>query len=389
MKNGKLKAHAPVDSSPGGMCLFAVVVPGLEGVAASELSALAAHDVQAVEGGVTFTGSMDVLCRVNLRSRTATRVLLRLGDFKALSFPELYNKTKKIDWARYIPEGRAVQVKASCHGSKLMHSGRAEQAVRDALADRLAQAGVSLAEDGQAQLVTVRLQNDRCSISLDSSGERLDRRGYRLLSGHAPIRETMAAGILQWMDWKPEEPLLVPMCGSGTFAIEAALIARGRAVGLDHDFALLHWPALNAKRWQRVQGKAAGMLRDAAPCIQAGDLGEAVLEQSGTNAQRAGVKDCIRFGKQDVRAMQPPAGAPGLIVCNPPYGERIKGNAQALYRDLGALMQQDAFRGWRMAVIVPDQACENALNMPVKRRLKLKHGGLWVHVLHVEGGSGG
>ena len=374
------------DRADGQLACFAVVVPGLEKVAAAELTSLAAHGVTVVDGGVNFTGSMDALCRVNLRARSITRVLLRLADFKALSFPELFNKAQKPAWERYIPAGRAVQVKASCHHTRLIHSGRAEQAVVDAIAEKLKKAGITPATSGDAQLITVRIENDRCVISIDSSGERLDRRGYRLLSGLAPIRETVAAGILQWMDWKPEQPLLVPMCGSGTFAIEAALMARGRAAGLNHAFAFLHWPALHQKRWKRVLDKAAGMQHEVSLHIAASDVDEAMLAQATANAQQAGVQGAIRFVAQDVRDLQPLGDRPGLIVCNPPYGERIKGDVVNLYRDIGALMQQDAFRGWRMAVIVPDKVCEQAIGLKPARRLKLKHGGLWVRVLHLEAG---
>lgn len=385
MKNNEIGAHAhAANAAADGLACFAVVVPGLEEIAAAELSALAAHGVQAVEGGVSFTGSMDALCRVNLRGRSITRVLVRLADFKALSFPELFNKAQKPAWERYIPAGRSVTVKASCHHSRLMHSGRVEQAVADAIAERLKKADIALAEGGDAQLITVRLEHDRCVISIDSSGERLDRRGYRLLTGHAPIRETMAAGILAWMGWKADEPLLVPMCGSGTFAVEAAMIGQGRAANLAHDFALLHWPVLNKKRWQRVLEKAAGMRREIPLHIEATDIDEAVLAQAQANAVQAGVADAICFRKQDVRTLQAVSGKPGLIVCNPPYGDRIKGDVSGLYRDLGNVLKQDAFKGWRMAVIVPDKACEQALGIAAKRRMKLKHGGKWVRVLHLE-----
>ena len=378
---------AEKDKTDGQLSCFAVVVPGLEKIGAAELTALAAHGVQVAEGGVGFSGSQDALCRVNLRARSITRVLVRLKGFKALSFPELFNKSLKVAWDRYIPGGHAVQVRAACHHSRLMHSGRVEKAVLDAITEKLTLAGVSISssEADDAQQVAVRLENDRCTISIDSSGDRLDRRGYRLLSGHAPIRETMAAGILQWMEWKPDEPLLVPMCGSGTFAIEAALMGQGRAVNLAHDFALLHWPMLHQKRWKRVLDKAAGMQRDVALHIEATDIDEAVLTQAMANAQQAGVGDVVRFERRDVRTLQPlQAGEGGLIVCNPPYGERIKGDVINLYRDIGALLQQEAFAGWRMAVIAPDKECEQALGLKAKRHLKIKHGGLWVRVLHLE-----
>jgi len=390
MENNEIEEEAQVKNpTPDGLACFAVVMPGLEKIAAAELTSLAAHDVQVVDAGVNFNGSMDALCRINLRARSITRILLRLADFKALSFPELYNKTQKPAWERYIPAGRAVKVKASCHGSKLMHSGRVEQAVLDGMTEKLKKADISLTDSGledsgDAQLITVRLENDRCVISIDSSGERLDRRGYRLLSGLAPIRETVAAAMLQWMDWKPDEPLLVPMCGSGTFAIEAALIGQGRAVNLAHDFALLHWPALNPKRWKRVLDKAAGMHKAIPLNIIASDLNEDVLKQAISNAAQAGAGDVIEFHKQDVRALQAPEGSEGgLIVCNPPYGDRLKGDVTALYRDIGRLLKQDAFKGWRMAIIAPDPECEKALGLTAKRRMKIKHGGKWVRVLHL------
>ena len=368
----------------GQFSCFAVVVPGLEKIAEAELNALAVHGVEIVEGGVNFTGSMDAVCRVNLRARSITRVLLRLADFKALSFPELYNKAQKPAWERYIAPDRPVSVKASCHHTRLIHSGRAEQAVVDGITEKLKKADIMLATSGDAQLITLRIENDRCVISIDSSGERLDRRGYRLLSGLAPIRETVAAGILQWMDWKPEQPLLVPMCGSGTFAIEAALMAQGRAAGLNHAFAFLQWPALHQKRWKRVLDKAAGMQREVSLNIAASDVDEAMLQQAKSNADQAGVGDVIRFEKLDVRTLQPLAGEGGLIVCNPPYGDRIKGDVTALYKDIGKLLKQDAFKGWRMAVIAPDKECEQALGLKAKRRLKVKHGGKWVRVLHLQ-----
>jgi len=370
----------------GQLHCFAVVVPGLEKIAEAELNALAVHGVEIVEGGVNFSGSMDALCRVNLRARCITRVLLRLKTFKALSFPELFNKAQKPAWERYIAPLRPVSVKASCHHTRLIHSGRAEQAVVDAITEKLRKADVTLATNGIPQTISVRIEDDRCEISIDSSGERLDRRGYRLLSGHAPIRETVAAAILQWMGWKADEALLVPMCGSGTFAIEAALMGQGRAVNLSHDFAFLHWPSLHARRWKRVLDKASAMQKQVPLDITASDMDEAVLAQAVANAQQAGLgDDVIHFARQDVRNLRPPEGAQGgLIMCNPPYGERIKGDTTSLYKDIGVLLKQDAFKGWRMAVIAPDKACEQALGLPAKRCLKIKHGGKWVRVLHLE-----
>jgi len=380
--------------SVGNLKCFAVVMPGLEAIAAEELRQLSAHEVAPVEGGVAFTTTMDGLFRINLRSRTVTRVLLRLAQFSALSFPELYNKCKKTFWCNYLHGD--FEVRASCHRSKLMHSGRAEQAVRDAIAAVLL-AGATTTTDGAVQQILLRIDNNHCTLSLDTSGERLDRRGYRLHSGRAPLRETMAAAMLQWMDWRSDEPLYTPMCGSGTFAIEAVWMAQKRAPGLDRVFPFLHWPALKTKRWQRALAKAQAMVvaQPACAAMVASDRDAGILAQAKANAAQAQVASMIRFVQEDVRQMCPPAmdGAvdaadsqAGLLICNPPYGDRIGGDAAALYAVIGQQFR-DHFTGWRMAILAPSRRCEAALALPVTRRLKIKHGGKWVQLLHVETGA--
>ncbi|MDQ6969468.1 MAG: class I SAM-dependent RNA methyltransferase [Mariprofundus sp.] len=373
----------------GNLNCYAVVVPGLEGIAADELKELAAHDVQMGDGGIAFTSTMDGLFRINLRSRSITRVLIRLASFRALSFPELYNKAKKVAWSDYIGADIGLSVRASCSGSKLMHSGRAEQAIADAVCDKI---GFACPQAAHTQQILLRIDNNQCTISLDVSGDRLDRRAYRLHSGKAPLRETIAASILRWMDWQGgkqkdsqnNEPLLTPMCGSGTFAIEAVWMAEKRAAGLDHDFPFTHWPSLKQKRWQRGLDKAANMQSVCESKVFASEWDAGILQQAKDNAAKAGVAEHIHFELLDVRKLTVPDGITdaGLIVCNPPYGERIKADVAGLYRQLGKQFKQH-FQGWRMAVIVPDKDCEKALALPVKKRLKIKHGGRWVTVLHV------
>jgi len=363
----------------GNLNCYAVVVPGLESVAADELKELAAHDVRIEAGGVSFTTTMDGVFRINLRSRVCTRILLRLASFRALSFPELYNKSKKINWQQYLATQSGMTVRASCHGSRLMHSGRAEAAVSDAVRDRQ---GVEANESGYAQQVLLRIENNQCTISLDTSVDRLDRRGYRLHSGKAPLRESIAAGMLRWLDWQPDEPLLAPMCGSGTFAIEAAWMAKKRAAGLDHAFAFTHWPSLKDKRWQRALAKAGAMQSGQSPRIIASELDAGILRQAKQNAMQAGVGDIIDFQQTDVRKLRRPedSSCAGLIVCNPPYGDRVKTDVGALYAALGGVFKRQ-FADWRMAIIVPNQSCQKALGLQVRRQLKIKHGGKWVYVL--------
>ncbi|ATX79508.1 putative N6-adenine-specific DNA methylase [Mariprofundus aestuarium] len=364
---------------------FAVTLPGLEKIVAKELESLSVDEIKVDDGGVRFQTTMDGLFRVNLRLRCATRVLIRLAEFRTHSFPELYNKAKKIQWERYVCVNTELDVRASCHGTKLLHTGRVELAVTDAIRNKHALPESPIKHSAmQHQAVLVRMDDDICSISIDTSGERLDRRGYRLHSGKAPLRETIAAGILYWADWQPDEPLLLPMCGSGTFAVEAAWMAGHRAAGLDHDFPFKQWPCFKEKRWKRIFAKAEAMHKEVQLEIFASDLDKGILRQAEKNAATAGVGKQIHFAVQDVNRLSPPDGtaSPGLIVCNPPYGDRIKGDVSGIYRQLGQLFKA-SFEGWRMVVIVPDQGCENDLGLPVKRRLKIKHGGKWVHILQL------
>jgi len=201
---------------------YAVVLPGLETIAAQELNRLSAHDIREDEGGIHFSGTLDSLYRISLRARSITRILLRVGKCHAMSAAELQHQIARMRWEHVIPKGAILSVKASSEHSKLTHSEQTSEAVeagiREALGKRLQKSG-----DSQ-QTIYIHIHNNRCDIRVDCSGERLDRRGYRLASAKAPIRETLAAGLLQWVGLKADEPLYVPMCGSGTFAIEAALI---------------------------------------------------------------------------------------------------------------------------------------------------------------------
>ncbi len=365
-----------------GLHCFAVVIPGLEQVAEAELRGLSVHDIRRSDGGIEFTASLEGLARVNLRASCITRALVRLGGFTALSFPELYNKSRRIRWERYLLPGSNLRVQASCHRSRLMHSGRVEKAVFDAINDRL---GGSLNRDDSPtageQRVFVRLSNNDCLISLDSSGDRLDRRGYRLQPGLAPLRETLAAGILQWVGWEPDEALMIPMCGAGTLAIEAAMMACRLAPNLEHDFAMRQWPVFRDKSWQRVYQRALAMRRSWDGVIHASDVRAAIIDQAKRNADRAGVVPSIDFAVADFFSLQSPSGqTPGLMVLNPPYGERIAVDAGSLYSRIGRHLRRH-FTGWRVAIIVPDRRCEQSLGLHASQRLRVRHGGRWIQVL--------
>jgi len=358
---------------------YAVVTPGLEEIAARELETLSAHEIHIEEGGVSFSGTMETMFRVNLRSRTITRLLLRLGRFTATEFHELEHHIAAIDWSNHLDAESAISVHASCHASKLIHSGRVEETI----ANTLRKKGLGTWPSGKEQNVHIRIQNNRCRVSIDTSGERLDRRGYRLESGKAPVRETLAAAVLQWTEWSPDEPLLVPMCGSGTFAIEAAMLALKSAPGLSHDFPFLTWPALKRKAWERVRSRTEAMSAadKGALLIHASDINPDAVAIARRNAERAGIENAIGFDQKDAREIRAPeAAGRGVIIFNPPYGRRIDTNVRRLYAGLGELCRGE-FDGWRAVVFSPDRACEKALAMKVRSRLRVKHGGSWIDIL--------
>jgi putative N6-adenine-specific DNA methylase len=356
---------------------YAVTPPGLEAIAAAELAELSAHDIVPGQGGVSFSGSEDLMARVNLRARTLTRVLMRLDGFKALSFPELYNKCRRSDWSRFLIPGQVVNVQAACRASRLLHSTRVAQTVEAAIGDCFG--NLPADHHPSVQQVFVRIDKDQVTLSLDTSGERLDRRGYRLHPGHAPLRETIAAALLRWASWDEQTPLMVPMCGSGTLAIEAAWMTMHRAPNLERSFPFLNWPSISVRRWQRVLDKTRAMQRQAATSILASDIDPAALEAATANAARAHVRETISFSRADALTLEPAMNT-GLIICNPPYGQRLGRDVPGFYRNLGQRLSS-RFMEWQRIVLVPDTACERALGMPVRRRLSFRHGGRRIEAL--------
>jgi len=359
---------------------YAVVLPGLETIAAQELSHLSADDVREGKGGVYFSGSLDKLYRISLRARSITRILLRVGKCHAMSAPELEHQIAQMRWEHVIPQGSSIAVKASSEHSKLTHSEHIAEAVeggiRHALGKRLKES------DKSKQTIFIHITNNRCDIRVDCSGERLDRRAYRLVSAKAPIRETLAAGLLQWMGWKGEETLYVPMCGSGTFAIEAAQMAQHIAANSKHSFPFFDWDIFKEKRWQRILERTEAMKKDATCSIEASDLQLGAIKACQSNAKRAGVLSHVHISQRDIRQLVPNDDETGLIICNPPYGLRMESESEAFYQMLGSVLKK-SFQDWRIMVICPSWKHERALGMPVRRRLQVSHGGLWLDALDV------
>lgn len=370
---------------------FAIVLPGLERIAARELKDLSAHDIHIEYGGISFTGTMQLLHRINIRSRVITRVLMRLRTFRSMTLEGLKYDLEKVAWHLFLDESSQLEVEVHTHRSRLHHSDEIAKFAKQTIERLLPKITKNKTKPGKKHIQTlhIRLNNNRGTLSLDTSGERLDRRGYRLESGKAPIRETLAAAILQWAQWQPEQTLLTPMCGSGTFAIEAAMMATQRAPNLNHDFACLHWPSLKEKDFSKVVERCEQMVKDTKPHIFASDINESAINITMNNAKRMQLDGLITTSIMDIHQLQKPETSNGgLLLLNPPYGMRI-GEQQktlSLWHDIGLRIREQFAEDetWKTVIICPDSTHEKTLHLKIKRRLQVMHGGNKVTILQAE-----
>ena len=364
------------------MDLFAVCAPGLEPVLEAELMALGMR-ARSVPGGAELEGDSRDVERLNLWLRTASRVLVRLGQVKATSFAELVRKARTLPFETVARRGEPVAIRVTCHKSRLYHSDAVAQRLRESLQERLG-GTVPQADDDEevaqpAQLLLARFDHDVCTVSADSSGALLHRRGYRLAQSQAPLRETLAAAILLAAGYTGAEPLLDPLCGSATIPIEAALIARRRAPGLTRDFAFQRWPEHGAQRFAALRAQARDQELSRAPAAIAGsDADAAAVAAARENAQRAGVAGDLRLDEALLREAHAAAPAPGLVATNPPYGVRVRGDLPGLYGELGDLARRS---GYRVAALIADRRVAQRSGLAWKPLLRTQNGGLKVELL--------
>ena len=393
---------------------YVVTSPGLEEVTAGELSALGIFPEGREPGGVTFHADFPGLWKANLHLRTASRVVMRFGEFRATAFYELEKRAKKLPWATLVAPGTTVTFRVTSRKSKLYHG----KAVAERLAESVTAAvtGVTVVKssmvveggevgevgevEGDAilppsrppafppQLFLVRLFHDLCSISIDSSGELLHRRGYRQAVGRAPLRETLAAAMLLSSRWDGRAPLLDPMCGSGTIPIEAALLARRIPPGWRRSFAFEQWPGFERERWreQRAEAEKAILSRAPGP-ILGSDRDAGAIVAAEANAVRAGVSGDVSFRRSALSGVEPPADVAGWIVTNPPYGVRVGERLQLrnLYAQLGNVARRRC-DGWRLALLSGDRSLEGQIGLPLSPVWATRNGGLPVRL--VEGTVG-
>jgi putative N6-adenine-specific DNA methylase len=364
------------------MDLFAVCAPGLEAVLAAELEALGLK-AQPVGGGAELAGELADVERMNLWLRTANRVLVRVGRIEATTFAELVRKARALPFEKVVRRGEPISLRVTCHKSRLYHSGAVAQRLHEAAQTRLG-GEVPLAnhdEEGlqPPQLLLARFERDVCTVSADSTGALLHRRGYRLAQSQAPLRETLAAAMLLAAGFDGTETFLDPLCGAGTLPIEAALIARRRAAGLDRAFAFQRWPGYEAARFEALRARAREQELPHAPAPIAGsDADSGAVAAARGNAERAGVAADVRFESVSLREARVPAPGAGLIATNPPYGVRVRANLPRLYAELGDLVRRT---GYRVAALVADRRVALRARIVWKPLLRTTNGGLKVELL--------
>ena len=387
------------DSSSSSFKAFTSTGPGLESIAAGELKALGIRGRQEI-GGVAFNADLQQLYEANLWLRTATRVLVRLGSFHASTFYELERRAKKLPWAEFLPPGGKVRVRVTCRKSKLYHSDAVGERVLSAIVGSASRAieGNTDAENADAsetldapdvktesvqeseQLFVVRIVNDECEVSADSSGDLLHRRGYRQEIAKAPLRETIAAAMVLASGWKRNEPLLDPMCGSGTIPIEAAMIARRIAPGLRRNFQFMSWAGFDAKRWNGILESARAAVTDFSGEILGSDRDSGAVQAAVRNAERAGVSENVRFFTEavsgSIAANADSLRDTGWILTNPPYGVRVgeSDDLRNLYAKLGSALKSKP--GWRLGILTSDSALVGQTKLSLRPRFTTSNGGI-------------
>lgn len=354
--------------------IFLATAPGLEPTLAEEVGGKGFKRPKIVPGGVVTRGGWPDVWRANLWIRGAGRVLARIAAFRVTHLAQLDTLAHRIPWASVLRRDVPFRVEASCAASRIYHSGAAAERIATAIRDSL---GAPESAD-EGILVMARIDHDLCTISVDTSGEMLHKRGYKQAINAAPMRETMAALFLRQCGFDGTEPVLDPMCGSGTFVIEAAEIAARLNPGRARHFAFEQLATFDAEAWERMR---AAKRRDVPTArFHGSDRDAGAIAMSRANAERAGVSDIAEFHQAPISALQPPAGPPGLVITNPPYGTRLGDSGQLipLYRALGQTLLA-RFGGWRVGLVTAEAKLAHATGLPfLPHGAPVPHGGLRV-----------
>lgn len=361
--------------------------PGFEEICAGELREIGAGHVEGtVEGGVEFRSKLGGCYAANLLSRTSSRILMRIGKFSAFRFEDLRSKVAEIPWELLVGEHAPIALHVTSSGSALYHTGRIGEEIRAGIAERFARYEMTARFDGapaESQLVFARFRNDRCLVSLDSSGELLYRREGKIFSTEAPMRETLASLILLAAGARDYDCILDPMCGSGTFSIEGAEILLGLAPGRRRDFAFTRWPCFSPGAFEHIRKKAAGVSSAGkGPLVFASDSDPGAVDAAGRNIGIAGLSGTVTLRRGDFFSGPAalPSGKRCLIALNPPYGARLDADSERIYRAIGAEIRKN-YGGCGYAIVTPSLEHEKILSLPYDKKILFRNGGINVAVI--------
>ncbi|MGM9929412.1 MAG: class I SAM-dependent RNA methyltransferase [Bacillus sp. (in: firmicutes)] len=359
--------------------IIATAAMGLEALVAKEVRNLG-YDCTVDNGKVTFKGDEKAIARANMWLRTADRIKIQVAQFKAYTFDELFEKTKAIPWEKYIPENGEFPVAGKSHKSKLFSVSDCQAIVKKAIVERMKRAYNRIArfeENGPLFKLEVALLKDVATITLDTSGVGLHKRGYRVDQGEAPLKETMAAALVMLTNWHPDRPFVDPFCGSGTLPIEAAMIGQNIAPGFNRDFVSETWPWMPASIWDEVRDEAEEKANYDQPLNITGcDIDHRMVEIAKKNSIEAGFGDLITFKQMQVKdfTVNEKYEPYGVIVGNPPYGERLgeKATVEKMYADMGYAFSP--YETWSVYMLTSNENFEQCYGKPATKKRKLFNG---------------
>ena len=355
--------------------LLLTCAPGLEMALADEAREKGFAVQSQITGGVLLQGGWLDVWRANLTLRGANSVLARIGSFPASHLSELDKRARKFEWGKWLRRDVPLKVSASCRASRIYHSGAAQMRVENALRDEF---GATLSDEASVE-VMVRIERNICTLSIDTSGTLLHKRGLKQAMAKAPIRETMAALLLRQCGYRGEEPVLDPMCGSGTFIIEAAEMAQGLLPGRIRNFAFEQLPSFNAEQWQQLKTPSP---QESTQRFFGFDRDAGAIKAATANAERAGVQGIAHFAQQSIAHLKRPEGPAGLVICNPPYGARIGDikKLSSLYASFGQVMRE-GFSGWRVGLVTNEASLAKATGLPFQQpSAPILHGGIKIRL---------
>lgn len=355
---------------------IATTVLGLEAIVKRELLKLGYEDIKVQDGKVEVKAPLEDAAKLNINLRCAERVLLKFGEFKAVTFDELFEKTKALPWADLLTENALFPVEGRSHQSKLFSISDCQRIVKKAIVEKMKKSYKTdwFEEDGPRYRIEISMLKDIATITIDTSGDALHKRGYRDRAGDAPLKETLAAAMIQLSYWNPSRTLYDPFCGSGTILIEAAMIGKNIAPGIDRDFDAQYWPVIGEEVFKKERREALNRIDHSVKLHLLGsDTDKRSILRARDNAENIGVNDDIQVFMKDMRDVDLLDNY-GVVITNPPYGERMgeMEEVENLYRDFGKKMKD--FETWSVYLLTSHEKFEKLYGKKADRKRKLYNG---------------